>query len=198
MLLKPTQDCLVHLSEAPFLVVTLADVEIVHLERIQFGLKNFDMVFAFKDYFQAPIHVNTIPMSQLDNVKDWLNSMDIVFYEGPVNLNWGPIMKTIQEDPAEFYREGGWSFLAVESDAEESEESGSEFEASGSDFDSSSEESTYASDASMDNGSDEGSDEDEESGEDWDALEEKAKRGMMSLVNFSQASLDARCCFHAY
>ncbi|KAG0299854.1 FACT complex subunit spt16, partial [Dissophora globulifera] len=175
VLLKPTQDCLVHLSEAPFLVVTLSDVEIVHLERVQFGLKNFDMVFTFKDYFQAPIHINTIPMSQLDNVKDWLDSMDIVFYEGPVNLNWGPIMKTIQEDPADFYEQGGWSFLAIESDAEDSEESGSEFEASGSDFESSSSESSYASDASMDDGSDE-DDEDEESGEDWDALEEKAKR----------------------
>ncbi|KAG0317731.1 FACT complex subunit spt16 [Dissophora globulifera] len=175
VLLKPTQDCLVHLSEAPFLVVTLSDVEIVHLERVQFGLKNFDMVFTFKDYFQAPIHINTIPMSQLDNVKDWLDSMDIVFYEGPVNLNWGPIMKTIQEDPADFYEQGGWSFLAIESDAEDSEESGSEFEASGSDFESSSSESSYASDASMDDGSEE-DDEDEESGEDWDALEEKAKR----------------------
>ncbi|KAF9107211.1 FACT complex subunit spt16 [Mortierella sp. AM989] len=175
VLLKPTQDCLVHLSEAPFLVVTLSDVEIVHLERVQFGLKNFDMVFTFKDYFQAPIHINTIPMSQLDNVKDWLDSMDIVFYEGPVNLNWGPIMKTIQEDPAEFYKEGGWSFLAIESDAEDSEESASEFEASGSDFDESSAESSYASDASMDDGSVD-DDEDEESGEDWDALEEKAKR----------------------
>ncbi|KAF8975981.1 FACT complex subunit spt16 [Entomortierella lignicola] len=175
VLLKPTQDCLVHLSEAPFLVVTLADVEIVHLERIQFGLKNFDMVFTFKDYFQPPIHINTIPMSQLDNVKDWLDSMDIVFYEGPVNLNWGPIMKTIQEDPAEFYKEGGWSFLAIESDAEESEESASEFEASGSDFDESSSESSYASDASMDDGSGD-EDEDEDSGEDWDVMEEKAKR----------------------
>ncbi|KAI8362394.1 FACT complex subunit spt16 [Mortierella sp. GBAus27b] len=176
VLLKPTQDCLVHLSEAPFLVVTLADVEIVHLERVQFGLKNFDMVFTFKDYFQTPIHINTIPMSQLDNVKDWLDSMEIVFYEGPVNLNWGPIMKTIQDDPAEFYKEGGWSFLAVESDAEASSESGSEFEASEGDYESSSTESSYALDASNDEGSDE-EDEDEESGEDWDALEEKAKRG---------------------
>ncbi|KAG0220695.1 FACT complex subunit spt16 [Mortierella sp. GBA43] len=175
VLLKPTQDCLVHLSEAPFLVVTLADVEIVHLERVQFGLKNFDMVFTFKDYFQTPIHINTIPMSQLDNVKDWLDSMEIVFYEGPVNLNWGPIMKTIQDDPAEFYKEGGWSFLAVESDAEASSESGSEFEASEGDYESSSTESSYALDASNDEGSDE-EDEDEESGEDWDALEEKAKR----------------------
>ncbi|KAF9962002.1 FACT complex subunit spt16 [Mortierella alpina] len=176
VLLKPTQDCLVHLSEAPFLVITLSDVEIVHLERIQFGLKNFDMVFTFKDYFQAPIHINTIPMSQLDNVKDWLDSMDIVFYEGPLNLNWGPIMKTIQEDPAEFYKEGGWSFLAPDSDAEDSEESASEFEASASDFASSSDESSYASDASMDAGSDDQDDDDEESGEDWDVLDEKAKR----------------------
>ncbi|KAG0242359.1 FACT complex subunit spt16 [Actinomortierella wolfii] len=175
VLLKPTQDCLVHLSEAPFLVVTLDDVEVVHLERVQFGLKNFDMVFVFKDYFQTPIHVNTIPMAQLDNVKDWLDSMDIVYYEGPVNLNWGPIMKTIQEDPAEFYREGGWSFLAAESDAESgSEESGSEFEADESDYGSSSE-SSYYSDASM-TGSDDEEEEDEESGEDWDVLEAKAKR----------------------
>lgn len=163
------------------MVVTLADVEIVHLERVQFGLKNFDMVFTFKDYFQTPIHINTIPMSQLDNVKDWLDSMDIVFYEGPVNLNWGPIMKTIQDDPAEFYKEGGWSFLAVESDAEESSESGSEFEASEAEFESSSSESSYASDASNDEGS-EDEDEDEESGEDWDALEEKAKRGTVGFL----------------
>ncbi|KAF9174824.1 FACT complex subunit spt16 [Mortierella sp. AD011] len=190
VLLKPTQDCLVHLSEAPFLVVTLADVEIVHLERVQFGLKNFDMVFTFKDYFQPPIHINTIPMSQLDNVKDWLDSMDIVFYEGPVNLNWGPIMKTIQEDPAEFYKEGGWSFLAIESDAEESEESASEFEASGSDFDESSSESSYASDASMDDGSEE-DDEDEESGEDWDALEEKAKRADDKKYGSSKREADS-------
>ncbi|KAG0343552.1 FACT complex subunit spt16 [Podila humilis] len=192
VLLKPTQDCLVHLSEAPFLVVTLADVEVVHLERVQFGLKNFDMVFTFKDYFQTPIHVNTIPMSQLDNVKDWLDSMDIVYYEGPVNLNWGPIMKTIQDDPAEFYREGGWSFLAIESDAEQSEESGSEFEASGSsDYGSSSEESTYASDASMDDGSGSGSDEDDESGEDWDALEEKAKRADDKKFGSSKREADS-------
>ncbi|KAG0040989.1 FACT complex subunit spt16 [Podila clonocystis] len=191
VLLKPTQDCLVHLSEAPFLVVTLADVEIVHLERVQFGLKNFDMVFTFKDYFQTPIHVNTIPMSQLDNVKDWLDSMDIVYYEGPVNLNWGPIMKTIQEDPAEFYKEGGWSFLAIESDAEESEESGSEFEASGSDFGSSSDESSYASDASMDDGSGSGSDEEDESGEDWDALEEKAKRADDKKFGSSKREADS-------
>lgn len=31
--------------------------------------------------------------------------------EGPVNLNWGPIMKHINESPYEFFQNGGWSFL---------------------------------------------------------------------------------------
>lgn len=31
--------------------------------------------------------------------------------EGPVNLNWGPIMKTINDDPYDFFLQGGWSFL---------------------------------------------------------------------------------------
>lgn len=72
VLLQPTTDCLVHLSDPPFLCITLNEVELVHLERVQFGLKNFDMVFVFKDFNRTPVHINTIPMSQLDNVKDWL------------------------------------------------------------------------------------------------------------------------------
>lgn len=31
--------------------------------------------------------------------------------ERPVNLNWGPLMKHINENPFEFFREGGWAFL---------------------------------------------------------------------------------------
>lgn len=31
--------------------------------------------------------------------------------EGPVNLNWGPIMKHINENPFEFFQHNGWSFL---------------------------------------------------------------------------------------
>ena len=41
----------------------------------------------------------------------FLSSVDIPIAEGPVNLNWGPIMKTINDDPYEFFQQGGWSFL---------------------------------------------------------------------------------------
>lgn len=46
----PTSKCLVALSEIPFFVMDLSDVEIVHFERVSFMTKNFDMVFIFKDF----------------------------------------------------------------------------------------------------------------------------------------------------
>jgi nucleosome binding factor SPN SPT16 subunit len=72
VLLQPTAECLVHLTDAPFLIVTLKEVEVCHLERVQFGLKNFDMVFVFSDFRRPPVHINSIPMEQLDDVKMWL------------------------------------------------------------------------------------------------------------------------------
>ncbi|CEG70970.1 hypothetical protein RMATCC62417_06776 [Rhizopus microsporus] len=179
VLLQPTTDCLVHLSDPPFLCITLSEVELVHLERVQFGLKNFDMVFIFKDFNRAPVHINTIPMSQLDNVKDWLDSVEVAFTEGSVNLNWSMIMKTINDDPAEFFRNGGWSsFLGSGSDDEGSgqeSESGSEFELEEDEF----EESSSDEESEVDSYASEESEEEEEltdSGEDWDELEENARR----------------------
>ncbi|CAO3701202.1 unnamed protein product [Rhizopus stolonifer] len=140
VLLQPTTDCLVHLSDPPFLCITLNEVELVHLERVQFGLKNFDMVFVFKDFNRTPVHINTIPMSQLDNVKDWLDSVEVAFTEGSVNLNWSMIMKTVNDDPADFFKNGGWSFLGGggDDDGSAESESGSEFAMSEEEFNESS------------------------------------------------------------
>ncbi|KAK3697346.1 FACT complex subunit spt16 [Vermiconidia calcicola] len=176
---QPTTDCLVQLTEPPFLVVTLSEVEVVHLERVQFGLKNFDMVIVFKDFTRAPAHINTIPVEALDSVKDWLDSVDIPFSEGPLNLNWATIMKTVIADPHEFFKEGGWSFLASESDDEddEEEEEESAFEVSEEDLaseESSEDESEFDDDASADASEEEVSDDEE--GEDWDEMEKKAAK----------------------
>ena len=35
-------------------------------------MKNFDMVFIFKDYSRKPIMVSAVPMASLDSVKEWL------------------------------------------------------------------------------------------------------------------------------
>lgn len=87
--LQPTSGCLVNLVEwvslgclfeffylliaqQPPFVITLEDVELVHFERVQFHLKNFDMVFVFKDYTRKTVMVASIQMNLLDHVKEWL------------------------------------------------------------------------------------------------------------------------------
>ena len=172
------------LTEQPFTVITLDDIEIAHLERVQFGLKNFDMVFVFKDFQRPPAHINTIPVESLENVKEWLDSVNIPFSEGPLNLNWPTIMKTVTADPHAFFADGGWSFLNNESDDEDGEEESEEsaFEISESELENSDEsddsESDFDEEASAeatDDDSASGSEEEEE-GEDWDTLEKKAKK----------------------
>ncbi|KAI8958495.1 SPT16-domain-containing protein [Daldinia sp. FL1419] len=181
--IQPTTDCLIQITEPPFLVITLDDIEIAHLERVQFGLKNFDLVFVFKDFTRPPVHINTIPVESLEEVKEWLDSSDIAFSEGPLNLNWPTIMKTVTADTHQFFVDGGWSFLQNESDDEDDqeEEEESNFEIDESELEEASEssedDSEYDSNASED-ASEEGSedDDDDDEGEDWDELEKKAKR----------------------
>ncbi|KAK9376767.1 FACT complex subunit-domain-containing protein [Lipomyces chichibuensis] len=166
VLCQPTTDCLVQLIDPPFLVITLAEIEIAHLERVQFGLKNFDLVFVFKDFSRSVAHINSIPMDQLDNVKDWLDEVEIPYSEGPLNLNWATIMKTVTSDPHSFFEEGGWSFLDNESESERSDESEQESEFEASDLnptDESEVESEFDDeDGSASGGSDEGDEDDED------------------------------------
>lgn len=77
VLLQPTSGALVNLTEWPPFVIALEDVELVHFERVQFHLKNFDMVFVFKDYAKKVAMVNAVPMNMLDHVKEWLKCVPI-------------------------------------------------------------------------------------------------------------------------
>ncbi|XKL65902.1 hypothetical protein PGB90_009322 [Kerria lacca] len=188
VLLQPTSGCLVNFTEWPPFVVTLEDVELVHFERVQFSLKNFDMVFVFKDYHQKVVVINAIPMNMLDHVKEWLNQCDIRYTEGIQSLNWAKIMKTILDDPEGFFENGGWSFLDPGSDEDEEgggDESSNEDEVyEPSDLESEEEESdedSSYSEASEDIDSEEEAelDSDEESGKDWSDLEEEAMKDDM-------------------
>jgi nucleosome binding factor SPN SPT16 subunit len=163
------------------MVITIEEVEIAHLERVQFGLKNFDMVFVFKDFTRPPYHVNTIPVEFLDQVKDYLDSSDIAYTEGPLNLNWPTIMKTVTADTHQFFADGGWSFLQADSDDDGGEESDQEsaFEMDEEEFDEESESSDEGSDFGSNASDDEDEDaelDSEDEGEDWDELERKAKK----------------------
>lgn len=120
--------------------------------------------------------MNTIPVEALEGVKDWLDSVDIPFSEGPLNLNWSTIMKTVVSDPYGFYADGGWSFLAAESDSEDGSEDDEESAFEPSDADAADEDSEEESDYDDEASAEEDFSADEESGEDWDELEKKATK----------------------
>ena len=53
----------------------------------------------------------------IDDISSHHNSScDVPISEGPVNLQWGQIMKTINDDPHAFYDLGGFSFLGGSGD----------------------------------------------------------------------------------
>lgn len=65
--------CLSPVSRAqPPFVVTLDEVELVHFERVQFHLKNFDVVIVYKDYNKKVTMINAVPVNSLDPIKEWL------------------------------------------------------------------------------------------------------------------------------
>jgi nucleosome binding factor SPN SPT16 subunit len=203
--LQPTSSCLVCVVEQPPFVLTLDQVELVHFERVSFHLKNFDMVFIFKDYSRKVVMITSIPMNQLDQIKEWLNSCDIKYTEGLQNFNWAKIMKTIVDDPEGFFEQGGWDFLEPESDddksgvQEDSELSDEEDDAyeptdsedEGESESESDEDSEYTESDESGSGSGSGSDS-EESGKDWSDLEEEARRADMEHESDSDDGRDAK------
>lgn len=181
----PTVNCLVELTEMPFTVITLSEVVVVNLERVGFGLRNFDMALVFKDLSRDVVRIDAIPMTSLDTIREWLSSVDIKFYESKTNLNWKQVLKSITEDPEAFKEAGGWGFLDMEAsddeDGEDSEDGDEEFAPSDSDEDEEDDESEDDDDSEFDeeeedDEEEEEDDDDEEAGKSWEELEAEAAR----------------------
>ena len=175
----PTSSCLVELIETPFVVITLNEIEIVNLERVGLGQKNFDMTIVFKDFKRDVFRIDSIPSTSLDGIKEWLDTTDLKYYESRLNLNWRPILKTITDDPEKFIEDGGWEFLNMEvSDSDSgTEESDQGYEPSDVQSDSGSEDEDANSESLVESEDDEDEDSEEDSeeeGKTWEELEREA------------------------
>ena len=83
-------------------------------------------------------------------------------------------MKTVNENPVQFFKDGGWKFLETESDNEsEQSETASEFTMSEEEDDYSESGEDDDSEFDEDASADEGSEMDEDSAEDWSEMEEE-------------------------
>ena len=110
MKIRPTKNCLIAISEFPSFVIDIDDMEAVFFERVQFGIKNFDMAIIFKD-FQNFRRINSIPIEYLDEIKSYLDEIGIVYSEMVVPMNWTNLLQTVRDDFESFLQAGGWKFL---------------------------------------------------------------------------------------
>ena len=177
--LFPTQNCIISLSEPPFFVITINEIEIIYFERVSQSLRNFDMAFIFKDLSRPIKRITAIPMENLDMLKTWADENDIFFGEGLLNMNWQNVINTIKNDPEDFVETGCWNFLAENASDEEEEEEGEnadpeyeeeEIESSESDYDDDDEEEIESE------GEDEGDSALSEEGKSWGSLNKEAAR----------------------
>jgi nucleosome binding factor SPN SPT16 subunit len=188
--IMPTLNCLVNLTETPFFVVDLEDVDHVHLERVTYMSKAFDMVLVNKDFNKQPWRIDMIPNADKDSICEWLTDMEITYTEGPMNLNWKQIMNTVKEDDR-FYenteedevteKEAGWEFLRLygkdDDDDNDDDSEDSEFNANKEEEEEvdSEEEEEEEFDSEEDEESEFDADEElEEQGMDWEDMEAEA------------------------
>ncbi|KMZ80199.1 transcriptional regulator [Plasmodium vivax India VII] len=180
-----TANTINHLVEWPPFILSVEDIEIASLERIHHGLRNFDMIFVFKDYTKPVKRIDVIPTEYIDTIKKWLTTIDIVYYEGKNNLQWGNILKTILADIDSFVNSKGFDGFLGDDDEEEEqsaedEDEDDEYEVDeselsaedDSDYDDSGDESL----ATESDGEGEVEEDSEDEGLSWDELEERAKK----------------------
>jgi len=189
--LIPTVHCLVNLTETPFFVIALDDIEHIHFERVNNHTKNFDMVVILKTQMQpnssVPQRITSIPIQSLETIRKWLyDKGDITFTAGSSALNWKNVMEGVYQEIEDgiFWenkdldgekKDLGWNFLKLE-DEEEDEEEGSEsdFSEGGGSSEASESSDNWDDDVDESSDDDDSDEEDDESGADWDELEKEA------------------------
>lgn len=186
--------CIMSVSESPFFVVPLDDIEHVHFERVMPSGKNFDMVIIQKDFDKEPLVINSIPREHFVKIEQTLLDVEVTFTYGMQSWKWKEVLAGAKEDE-QFYatvddegeeKDPGWAiFLPKEagegSDSEDDEDDDSEFEANS---ESEEEEEDDEDDSEFEEEEDEDEDEselDEEEEEEYeDADWEKQEKRLMA------------------
>ena len=72
------------------------------------------MAIIFKDWNKPVQRITAIPIQNLEMIKNWLDEMDILFFEGLYNMNWPKVFESIKKNPLEWVEDGGWECLRAE------------------------------------------------------------------------------------
>lgn len=107
---RPTKNCMIAISEPPFFVIDINEIEVVHFERAIYGIKNFDMAIIFKDFITFK-RINAIPIEHMEDIKTYLDDIGLIYSESNIPMNWTNVLQQIREDFEGFLEEGAWKFL---------------------------------------------------------------------------------------
>ena len=105
--LRPTTNCLVAISEFPFFVLDVNEIEVVHFERMFYGMKNFDLAIVFRD-FQNHTRINSVPTEYTEELKTYFNEIGVIYLESLAPFKWQEILATIREDFEGWLEDGAW------------------------------------------------------------------------------------------
>jgi nucleosome binding factor SPN SPT16 subunit len=189
--LKPTVHSLVALSDDKPLCVTLREIEIVVFERVNMSqVKSFDLVIVFSDFTRPVQMIHAIQSNYAEPIKQWLDGVDILFFDNPGSYKWNAVLQKINTDVKGFMEDGGWGTILgdIEPEGEDGEE-GDDDSDDESEFEPDSDASSDDEYQSESEGDDDDDDDDEFDGagygnkdssedeeDDWDKLEQKAKQ----------------------
>ena len=95
------------MTENKFFIACIDEIEIACFERMYANVKSFDMILVMKDY-ENFMKISSIPIKDVEKVKDLLDSRGIIFYDQGKNLNWIKFLAIIRKDFRKFVDDGAW------------------------------------------------------------------------------------------
>lgn len=94
-------------------MLDINDIEVVHFERMFYGMKNFDLAIIFKD-FHTHTRIDSVPTEYTEQLKTYFNEIGLIYFESQQPFKWDAILSHIREDFEAWVDNGPWrDFLEV-------------------------------------------------------------------------------------
>lgn len=55
------------------------------------------------------MRINSISIKDVEKVKDWLDSNNIIFYDNKISVNWNKFLQGVRSDFKKFVEDGAWT-----------------------------------------------------------------------------------------
>ena len=118
VLLQPTKTSPINITDPHFSVLCIEDIEVVSFARMTGNVRYFDLTLVHRDY-EHHVRINSISIKDVEKVKDWLDSNNIIFYDNKISVNWNKFLQGVRADFKKFVEDGAWTAWDEEDNEED-------------------------------------------------------------------------------